>query len=402
MSNTNHTDREDFQKSVYTRRKVLKTITTTSACVATAPMVALGRHALSENTLDVYSSRAIDLVLETTVIDMLAPIHLGKSMRMFLEADPYTGNDVISSKRLALMRSSGIDVFHAAIGIDGKHVNVLEFVNDHNSFIANNSDYFMRVDSVEDFDRVKRSGKMGIVIGLQNSEHFHVGRTTDIERFYKAGQRVSQLTYNRSNFIGSGATDRIDGGITDWGVTVVDEMNRLGMAVDISHCGDNTSLDAMSVSKKPVLITHSNSRVLSGGHPRCKPDEVIQAMAKTGGVIGISFIRIFVTGKEPTNIEHLLDHFDYIRDLVGIEHLGLGSDVDVAGYDVLPEEMITRLHAVGAGKYRWREKLDIDGVNYPKKVFDLTEGLIRRGYSNDQIRGILGNNFKRALTDIWV
>ena len=125
-------------------------------------------------------------------------------------------------------------------------------------------------------------------------------------------------------------------------------------------------------------------------------------MAKNGSVIGITNVRNFVKATEPTTIEHLLDQFDYVRDLVGSEHLGIGSDIDLHGYDDTPAEWYKALKDGYKGSYAFRDKLDIEGVDHPKRMFDLTEGLIRRGYSNREIRGILGNNFKRVLSKIWI
>ncbi len=173
------------------------------------------------------------------------------------------------------------------------------------------------------------------------------------------------------------------------------------MAVDVSHSGDRTSLDACEISTRPVLYTHSNSRVLSGGHPRTKTDEGIRAMAATGGVMGITGVRMFVKADEPTTVEHFLDHYDHVRDLVGVEHLGIGSDIDLQGYDDLPEAQNRALRAGYKDSYAFREKIDIEGVDHPKRVFDLTEGLIRRGYTDEHIRGILGGNFARVLKEIW-
>ena len=257
----------------------------------------------------------------------------------------------------------------------------------------------MRVDSAEDLAAARTSDKVGVLIGLQSSSHFR--SPDDVKSFHDLGQRVSQLTYNSRNLIGNGATERVDGGISDFGVSIVEKMNEVGMAVDVSHCGDQTTLDAFAVSKMPVLITHSNARVLAGGHPRCKPDAAIQAMAKSGGVMGITGVRMFVKADEPTTIEHYLDHFDHVRDLVGPEFLGVGSDVDLHGYDDMPPEENERLRSFYKGTYAFRDKLDIEGVDHPKRMFDLTEGLIRRGYSDDQIRGILGGNFARVLKQIW-
>jgi membrane dipeptidase len=200
--------------------------------------------------------------------------------------------------------------------------------------------------------------------------------------------------------IGNGSTERTDGGLSDFGVAVVDRMNKVGMAVDVSHSGDHTTLDACSVSKQPVLFTHSNCRALND-HPRCKTDEAIKKMAATGGVMGITGVRMFVTAKEPTTIEDALNHYDHVAKLVGVEHLGVGSDIGLDGYDALPEPIRKRLHAGYKSVYAFRDKDDIEGLDHPKRMFDLTEGLIRRGYSDQNIEAILGGNFRRVLKQIW-
>jgi membrane dipeptidase len=257
----------------------------------------------------------------------------------------------------------------------------------------------MRIDSVQDFARVKASKKIAVILGLQNAQHFR--RPDDVNFFYNLGQRVSQLTYNSRNLIGNGATERRDEGISDFGAAIIDRMNKVGMAIDVSHCGDRTTLDAFELSKKPVLITHSNCRVLANGHPRDKTDEAILAVKKSGSVIGITGVRMFVRDREPTTIEHALDHFDHVSKLIGPEHLGVGSDIDLYGYDAMPAELNKQLRAGYKGSYGFREKIDIEGLNHPRRMFDLAEGLIRRKYSDANIEGILGGNFRRVLTQIW-
>jgi membrane dipeptidase len=223
----------------------------------------------------------------------------------------------------------------------------------------------------------------------------------DVDHFHGLGQRVSQLTYNARNLIGNGSTERVDGGLSDYGVAVVQRMNEVGMAVDVSHSGDRTTLDACEFSKRPVLFTHSNVRALVPGHPRCKTDDAIRAMARSGGVMGITGVRMFVKADEPTTIEHLLDHYDHVARLVGTEHLGVGSDIDLDGYDDMPAEENKRLRGGYKGSYGFRDKIDIEGVDHPKRMYDLTEGLIRRRYQDEEIRGILGGNFQRVLSEIW-
>jgi membrane dipeptidase len=277
--------------------------------------------------------------------------------------------------------------------------NVLEFFAQWNGFIASHSDDFMRIDSADDFARVKRSGKLGVILGVQNSDQFRT--PNDVDFFRNLGQRVSQLTYNSRNFIGSGSTERSDDGISDFGAAIIGRMNKAGMAIDVSHCGDKTTLDAFEISKQPVLITHSNCRVLANGHPRDKTDEAIKKVGAAGSVMGISGVRMFVKNTEPTSIEDVLNHFDHVRDLIGPEHLGVGSDIDLYGYDAMPPELNKQLRASYKGSYGFREKIDVEGLNHPKRMFDLTEALIRRKYSDSDIKGILGGNFERVLKQIW-
>jgi membrane dipeptidase len=380
-----------------TRRRLLKTMAGAGAAVLAAPMINRGRYRLFAGSPAEYSARAIELVRRSTVIDMLSPLTLNfpKQAKWFADPETFTAAD------LQPYKDSGIHVFHIAVGLGGPeaYLETLKFFAAWNGFIAGQSDHFMRIDSAADLDRVRTSGKIGILLGLQNSEQFRT--PADVDFFRNLGQRVSQLTYNSRNLIGNGSTERRDEGISDFGAAIIERMNRVGMAVDVSHCGDRTTLDAFELSKKPVLITHSNCRALNPKHPRCKTDEAIKKVGATGSVIGITGVRMFVKADEPTTIEDALNHFDHVRDLIGPEHLGVGSDIDLFGYDALPEEQRKRLHASYKSVYAFRDKDDIEGINHPRRMFDLTEGLIRRKYSDKDIEGILGGNFKRVLTQIW-
>lgn len=382
------------------RRTVVKGAALTATALAGAPFLNLGRFRLFAWSGQEYTRRCIDLVEGSLVIDMLGLTTINGETSERWGAD-YAG---MTAADIAEFRDSEIDVFHIASGVGGRtteeaYQNVLAFVGGYNAIVANRPDVFVRIDSAADLATVHGSGRTGILIGIQNSSHFR--SVEDVGRFHDLGQRVSQLTYNSRNMIGNGSTERIDGGISDFGVAIVEEMNRVGMAVDVSHSGDRTTLDACEVSRAPVLYTHSNARALNPGHPRCKTDEAILRMAETGGVMGITGVRNFVTTEEPTTIEHYLDHFDHVRDLIGVEHLGIGSDIDLHGYDDMPTEQYERLKANYKGSYAFREKIDIDEISHPKRIFDVTDGLIGRGYTDDHIRGILGGNFQRVLGEIW-
>ena len=376
---------------------MLKTAAGAAFATLAAPMINRARYQLFASSPKEYSARAIDLVTRSTVIDMLSPLTLDfpKQAKWFANPETFTLAD------LQPFKDSGINVFHIGVGMGGPeaYLETLKFFASWNGFIASHTDHFTRIDSAGDLERVKKSGKIGILLGLQNSEQFRT--PADVNFFYGIGQRVSQLTYNARNMIGNGSTERRDEGISDFGAAIIGRMNAVGMAVDVSHCGDRTTLDAFEISKKPVLITHSNCRALVPGHPRCKTDEAIKKMGAAGSVMGITGVRMFVKADEPTTIEHALDHFDHVSKLVGPEHLGVGSDIDLDGYDDMPPEANRQLRAGYKGSYGFREKIDIDGIDHPRRMFDLTEGLIHRKYSDKDIEGILGGNFKRVLSQIW-
>ncbi len=383
------------QHSKISRRKF---VGMTAGAAIAAPFLNFGKYQVFAASATQYSDRTITLVNESLVMDLLSLLDM---TRMF-EASA-TGDDWLNFTRDELLeiRKSGIDVFHPAVGMGGPDVklDVMGFMSMYNGFITQHPDLLMRIDSAADLEEVKKNGKIGIILGVQNSDHF--ARPEDVKQYYLAGQRISQLTYNSQNRIASGSTDRADGGISDFGERIVAAMNEVGMAVDVSHCGDQTTLDAFELSSRPVLITHSNARALAAGHPRCKTDEAIKAMAAKGGVMGITAVRNFVTAAEPTTIDSYVDHIDHVAKLVGIEHVGVGTDSDLKGYDALPEEIYKSLKASYKDSYGFRDRIDIEGLDHPQKMYDLTEALVRRGYSDDNIRLVLGENFKRVLSDIW-
>jgi membrane dipeptidase len=345
------------------------------------PMINRGRFSLFARSGTEYSTRTVDLVRGATVIDMLGLLTLNYRKMSTWQTDPGR----FQQSDFHRLRESGITVFHPAVGYTAGDIyrESLRDIIGWNTFIAAHAGQFQRVDGAADFERAKTLGKIGILIGQQNSEHFRT--VEDVDRFYRIGQRVSQLTYG-GNRIGGGSSDAQDYGLSEYGVRIVERMNEVGMTVDISHCGDRTTMDAIGASHKPVLVTHSNCRALVPGIARCKTDEAIKRMAAKGGVMGITMVRIFVRTGGPTTIENVLDHIDHIAKLAGIEHAGIGSDVDLDGREI---------------PVRSPRRLDLDGIDYAMKIYDLTEGLVRRNYSSRNIELVLGGNFERALSDTW-
>lgn len=342
-----------------------------------------------------YSKRAISIIENAGAIDMLGLVTINNE-----EWDRWNSANGMTEADRQQFKDCGIKVFHHSFGLGGpnSHNDALIYFAGLNAFIARYSDTFTRVSRWRDLEALVRSPKVGVIPGLQNSEHFRTPE--DVKLFYSLGQRVSMLTYNAQNNLGCGATERRDCGVSDFGAAIIQKMNEVGMLVDVSHCGDMTTLDAFELSKKPVAITHSNCRALVN-HPRCKTDEAIRKMAASGGVMGITGVRMFVRSEEPTTIEHLVDHVDHVAKLVGVEYVGVGSDCDLNGYDKLPKAQDQALRASYKASYAFREKLDIEAFGHPRKIFDLTEALLRRGYGEADIVGILGGNFRRMFKNVW-
>jgi membrane dipeptidase len=345
-------------------------------------MLNFGRCRLEAAPALTLSTRAVDLVLATTVVDMLGLLTLDWPELARWQRRPGS----FGEEEYRRLERAAVRVFHPAVETRARdpHDGALRWTAGWNRMLDAGGCFLERVATTEDFARVAARGRLGVVIGFQDADHFRT--PADVELFFGLGQRVSQLTYNERNRLGAGCYAVWDRGLTPFGAEIVAEMNRLGMAIDLSHCGERTSLDAIAASRRPALVTHSNCRALVPGQPRCKSDAVVRALAAKGGVMGITLVRAFVGGRPPT-LERVLDHFDHVARLVGPEHVGLGSDVDIDASDP----------ATGAP----RPTYAIDGLVPAARVFQLADGLLGRGWPPRDVEGALGGNFRRALAAIW-
>jgi membrane dipeptidase len=345
-------------------------------------MLNRGRFRLFADDPTEYSTRALELVGRSTVIDMLSLLTLDWPKLYGWQDAPATFGEAEYLK----LKRSGVTVFHPAVDPQSGNPRAaaLRWTARWNNLLGAHPSWFQRIDGTAELQRVREEAKIGVLVGFQNSDHFQ--SVEDVALFYSLGQRVSQLTYNAYNRLGAGCQEPRDTGLTEYGARIVGEMNRLGMVVDISHCSDRTSLDTLAVSRRPVLVTHSNCRALVS-HPRCKSDAVIKQLAAQGGVMGITVIPAFVRQSQPARVEDVLAHFDHVTRLVGVEHVGLGSDAD--------------LDAIDPRTHQTRPRYVVRGLRHARRTFDITEGLLRRGYRDQQIELILGGNFRRALSAIW-
>lgn len=227
-----------------------------------------------------------------------------------------------------------------------------------------------------ELDRALAEGRLAAVVGIEGGEVLQ-GSLEVLRMLFRLGVRLLGLTWNQRNDLADGAGEaRANGGLTRLGVQVVREMNRLGMVVDVSHLAERSFWDVLEVSEHPVVASHSCARALCD-HPRNLSDRQLRALAEQGGVMGINFYPLFLAERPDTvTLQRVVDHIDHVVQLVGPDHVGLGSDFD--GIDRTPAglEDVTRLPA-------------------------LTAELERRGYDPQSIRKILGENFLRVFRQVW-
>ncbi len=218
-----------------------------------------------------------------------------------------------------------------------------------------------------------------------------------IDRAHAEGLRSLMLTYNRMDHVGVGCTERVDAGLSNFGVEVLGRCNDLGVIVDTSHCGRLTTLDACKLSKAPVTANHASAAAVYP-HARAKSDEELDAIAATDGVVGVVTVPFFLASGRPT-IEAMLDHMDHIARRVGWRHVGIGTDWPMqAPKDLLVETVGGLLGEIG---FRPEDKIDVTetlaGFADYRDMPNITRGLVKRGYDDEQIRGILGENFLRVF-----
>jgi membrane dipeptidase len=278
----------------------------------------------------------------------------------------------------------------------------------------------MLIKTVEDIREAKQYEKAGIIFGFQNTETLE-RKAGAMELYYNLGVRIIQLTYSEKTRAGDGCYERTDCGVSRYGIDLIKEMNRRGILIDLSHCGPKTTLEAIDFSKDPVAFTHSGAKGVNN-FARIKGDEEIKALAEKGGVIGIIAESNFIKhegGKKlkRATLEDMLDHVDYIRDLVGIETVCIGGDIpevrdEIAlnRYNILrrnalkiapeePDPVINPL--IWYHRNTYPETMWVKGFDTMAETINITRGLVARGYSDLEIMGVLGGNFLNLLDKVW-
>ena len=268
--------------------------------------------------------------------------------------------------------------------------------NDH---FERNSDIICNIKKYEDIDKAKADGKVGIILGWQNTSAIE----NDIKKlqiFYDLGIRIAQLTYNTQNLVGSGCWESNDGGLSDFGKDVVLEMNRLGMIIDLSHVGPKTSSDAIKVSNSPVTYTHCCPTLKK--HPRNKTDEQLKEIANKGGMIGFASYTPFLPKGSESNIDDCINGMDYLINIVGEDQVDIGTDWvqdhDISFFQYLQKDK-------GTGRYVTPPYKSVPpmpyGISKLSQFQNFVPAMERAGWSNNKIEKIIGLNWYLFFKEIW-
>ena len=287
--------------------------------------------------------------------------------------------------------------------LSGNLKSALKNITEWDNRIKNNSDVLIKATSAADFIRAKKENKTAVLYGFQNATMMEKS-IKNLDTLYDAGTRWIQLTYNQRNLLGDGSTERTDCGLSDFGIEAIERMNELGIMIDLSHCGKETTNDGIKFSKTGACFNHTMCESLYKNHPRSKTDAQIKAMADKGGIMGVICLG-YMIGPElgtKTTLETYVDHIDHVVKIAGIDHVGVAADFAIQG-----------LQATGATKENWYEprltkfkpsyKVQwppwIPELDKPDRYLQVAKILDKRGYSTGDIEKILGLNWLRYFKD---
>ena len=300
----------------------------------------------------------------------------------------------------------GATVVAPTIGGSGGCSETMRSIGIWNQRLRRRADELLLVTKAEDMERAKREGKLGII--------FHFQGTLPVEKdlglveiYYRLGVRIMQLTYNVKDFVGDGCEETGNGGLSDFGKKLIQEMNRVGMVVDLSHTGHRTTMEAMEVSEAPCVFSHSNCYATFRSNRNIQDDQ-IKTVAASGGVIGVTAFPPVVSRDPQSTMGQLMTHFDYLANLVGIDHIGFGSDYFQGQDPYATPEQAQESYQASVNSGRWKPEtyppppyIYPQGIETPDKLANLTLALLEHEYSPEEVTKILGGNFMRVYKQVW-
>jgi membrane dipeptidase len=299
----------------------------------------------------------------------------------------------------AAYKSSGLTAVHTSLSNRNLAVALRDLAEWQTRF-DRWPDRLLKVVKGAQIAEAKKSGRIGVVLGFQNATIVE-SDVRNLDALHAAGTRCIQLTYNSRNLLGDGCTERTNAGLSDFGVTVVERMNQLGIVVDLSHCGEATSRDGIALSKRPPAFTHTMCKAIYD-HVRAKPDDLLKALANKGGVTGIATLGYFIGPTAQTTFDDYLRHVDHAVKVAGIDHVALASDYSIRGIEATHTRETWYVPRLTSFKpvYRVRWPPWIKELDPPERFRTIAHGLAKRGYTSARIEKILGGNWTRYFTEV--
>lgn len=297
------------------------------------------------------------------------------------------------------MHAGGLSLANATCSMWENFEQSMRKLAKYKQFFEENSDLIMQVYSLADVEKARAANKVGLVLGWQNTGGFE-DRLDYIRLFYELGVKVMQLTYNTQNWVASGCYETRDGGLSDFGREAIDEMNRLGIVVDLSHVGNKSADDAIRYSKQPVCYSHIAPAALKA-HPRNKTDEQLRTIAEHGGFVGVTCFPPFSPKGADATLEDYVDQIEHVANVVGEEGVGIGTDMcqlplthEEIEYGIRDKGYARQLTEFGQLAYPEGMKSCAD---YP----NLYPVLEKRGWSDARIEKFMGTNWIGYLGEVW-
>lgn len=358
---------------------------------------------------DSEKERAERLLREETVISLhehvqVFPEDMGELRDHIRQGREPTGYEGLSRSGLTAVFDNGMDGTCCISSDAGwKYQDVLFDLGVRMADLAH-QDFVIKAESIKDIQHAAETGRVAHIFALEASTMIE-NEVDRLDVLYGFGVRQMGIAYSEANTLGSGLKERGDGGLTFFGERAVERMNKLGIAIDISHSGDQTCLDVIRHSAKPVFITHAGARGLWPTN-RMKTDETIIECAKRGGVIGIEAApHTTISPQHPKHsLESVMDHFQYCVDLVGLEHVSFGPDTLFGDHVGLHDAFSSNLSLGQAhANVEYEKQPYVDGIENPAEAFyNIIGWLVKHNYSDDEIRAVVGGNTLRVLEEVWV
>ena len=300
---------------------------------------------------------------------------------------------------------SGVTAFNWTVS-DSMLPGTIEKIHFARKLAESDPAHFRIVRSTADISWAAHQIGIGFILGFQDPAVIESG-VDKIDYFRRMDILIIQLTYNRRGLLGDGCLEPANGGLTPLGRDAVARMNELGVAVDLSHCGQRTTAEGIAASKKPPLITHAGCAAIHP-HPRNKDDREIKAMAERGGVMGVYFMPYLVASPISPAREHVLAHLGHALKVAGADHVGIGSDNGMNPFPDSPEsrkrfaEDMARRKKLGIAAPEEDRPPYSPDLNLVNRLEIIADGLQKMGYSAAVIEKVLGKNFERAFSEIWL